>query len=323
MSTNELLAVHRLVVMYRKHRALDELSLTLPQGATGLVGRNGAGKSTLLRVLLGLLRPKAGTGHIMGVDVQKLDRNIRSRIGYMPENEALVLGLSGLEQVVLAGELCGLSSRESARRAHEALAYTGLGEARYRQVHTFSAGMKQRLKLAVALVHDPELLLLDEPTVGLDPPGRRRMLDLIRDLAVNRNKSLVLSTHLLGDIEATCENIVILESGKVIGSGPIEGIKQHRPNRLVLEWNGHAEVFFSQLKNLGVTAAVETPASVTSHGLTHVTTPPGFDTAEIFQQAFETGVRIIRMEPEEEPLSELYHRLLHSGLNGSLRHADR
>jgi ABC-2 type transport system ATP-binding protein len=298
------------VVDYGRFRALDGVTLSLPRGATGLVGRNGAGKSTLLRLLLGLVRATQGVGRILGVDLARLGAEVRQRIGYMPENDALVLGLSGLEQVVLAGELCGLPPAMAARRAHEVIAYTGLGEARYRRVESFSAGMRQRLKLAVALVHDPEFLLLDEPTVGLDPPGRRRMLELVRDLVVRHRKSVLLCTHLLGDIESVCDHVAILDAGRVLRYGAIDEIKSNRPHRYRLAWEGEDERVVAGLRAAGVAvheaeageAIVECSPAQRARG-----------TAPLFAAAHAAGARLWKVEPDEEELADLYHRLLSVG----------
>src|SRR5207253_9493820 len=189
---------------YGTQHALQDVTVRLAPGRIGLLGPNGAGKSTLLKILLGLLPPSSGTGRFLGLDLGRSGIELRRAVGYMPEADALVHGLRGSEYVALAGELYGMPPREALRRAHEVLTYLGLEDARYRRLEEYSTGMKQRLKLAQALVHDPPVLLLDEPTSGLDPAGRDAMLNLLLMLAREHGKSVLLSTHLLGDVERVC-----------------------------------------------------------------------------------------------------------------------
>ena len=305
-----------ITVRYGDFEALRDVSLSLPRGATGLVGRNGAGKSTLMRLLLGLISPTAGTGRVLGISIDRAGRLLRRTVGTMPENDAFLPGMKAVEQVTLAGELCRLGRRESIRRAHEVLSYTGLGEARYRNVETFSTGMKQRLKLAVALVHDPELLLLDEPTVGLDPPGRMRMLDLIDDLVRTHGKSLIISTHLLADIEHTCDHIVMVERGKVIASGSMSEIIGVEGGKFLLEWEGDDATFVDSLIAAGGVIDELSPvedrgaARLGRSGKTVVKLPADFDTRLLFDIAHAAGVRLRVLDREHEDLGELYHRLL-------------
>lgn len=301
-------------VQYASFHALVDISISFRRGATGLVGRNGAGKSTLLRLLLGLIRASKGTGEVLGISLGEKGPRLRRAVGYMPENDAFLPGMRAIEQVALAGELCSLPRRESIRRAHEVLSYTGLGEARYRNVEGFSTGMKQRLKLAVALVHDPELLLLDEPTVGLDPPGRARMLDLIADLVSQHRKSLIISTHLIGDIQHTCENVVMVEQGKVMAAGTIEEILGNQGARFRIEWEGDGTRFLERLAHHGIDAeliprmAGGSVSPIDSEAI--IKGVENLTTRQIFTLAREGGVRIRLLDPEWEELGELYHRLL-------------
>src|SRR5580765_241686 len=198
--------------------ALRDVTLRLAPGRIGLLGPNGAGKSTLLKILMGLLPPSSGGGRILNhalTSDSPANWQLRRDIGFMPEADALVPGLKGVEYVALAGELYGMPRQQAARRAHEVLTYLELEDARYRQLEEYSTGMKQRLKLAQALVHDPPVLLLDEPTSGLDPSGREALLQLLLTLGKEHGKSLLLSTHLLGDVEQVCETVVILHHGQV------------------------------------------------------------------------------------------------------------
>jgi ABC-2 type transport system ATP-binding protein len=179
-------------VRYGKNAALRDVSVSFPSGAVGLLGPNGAGKSTLLKSVLGLLVPERGRLRVLGLDVRHSPLQIRRRIGYMPESDAHIPGMNAVAFVAYCGELAGLPRADAMQRAHEVLYYVGLGEARYRNVEQYSTGMKQRIKLAQALVHDPELLFLDEPTNGMDPKGRDEMLELVRDIAHNKQINLIL-----------------------------------------------------------------------------------------------------------------------------------
>src|SRR2546426_9154350 len=210
-----------LAVSYGAVPALSGVSGAFPPGPTGLLGPNGAGKTTLLKTLLGFLKPDRGMINAFGLDPTKRPLDVRRRIGYMPEVDCHLPGMTAAAFVAFAGELSGLPRDEAVSRAHEVLYYVGLGEARYRAVETYSTGMKQRVKLAQALVHDPDLLLLDEPTNGLDPEGRSEMLALIKDVASRRAMSLILCSHLLPDVEAVCREVIVLNQGKVAASGTV------------------------------------------------------------------------------------------------------
>lgn len=302
-------------VYYGEHPALVDVTLTVGPGATGLVGRNGAGKSTLLRLLLGLVRAAGGSGSVLGVPIQSFGRRLRRFVGAMPESDALLPGMKAIDQVRLAGELCGLGGREAIRRAHEVLSYVGLAEARYRNVEQFSTGMKQRLKLAGALVHDPVLLLLDEPTVGLDPPGRQRMLDLLDDLVEHHGKSLLISTHLLADIQHTCEHVVMIEKGSILASGAMEQVLGRDSHRFRLQWEGDGKDFLERLRSEGG-AVEERPrtafrsSSMPVDGEAVAEMPSAFDARDFFDLAFAHGVRLRTLDREYEELTDLYHRLL-------------
>ena len=227
MSLSEgVVTLDRVTVRYGTHRALDDLTLKVPAGAVGLLGPNGAGKSSLLKAVLGLVPPTTGRLQVFGLDVAHAARSIRARVGYMPETDAHIPGMNAVTFVAYCGELAGLPPSDAMQRAHEVLFYVGLGEARYRNVETYSTGMKQRIKLAQALVHDPDLLFLDEPTNGMDPKGRNEMLDLARDLTHSRGISLILSSHLLPDVEYVCDHVVVMDKGRIAAEGPIASLKQ-------------------------------------------------------------------------------------------------
>ena len=188
--------LQNVTVRYGTNAALRDVTVAFPSGAIGLLGPNGAGKSTMIKALLGLLAPERGQMTVLGLDVRHAPLQIRRRIGYMPESDTHIPGMNAVSFVAFCGELAGLPRSDAMQRAHEVLYYVGLGEARYRNVEQYSTGMKQRIKLAQALVHDPELLFLDEPTNGMDPKGRDEMLDLVRDIAHNKQMNLILSSHL-------------------------------------------------------------------------------------------------------------------------------
>src|SRR6266567_975741 len=206
--------------------ALDGLTLAVAPGITGLVGSNGAGKSTLIKVLLGLLTPTSGTASVLGHDVAAGGERIRMGCGYMPEHDCLPPDVTGTEFVTHLGRMSGLPATAAKERAAESLRHVGLYEERYRQVGTYSTGMKQRVKLAQALVGDPRLLLLDEPTIGLDPAGRRSMLDLISRIGTEFGISIVVASHLLGEIEQICDQLVVIDGGKLLRSDTMTSFTQ-------------------------------------------------------------------------------------------------
>src|SRR5580765_3766235 len=223
--TDPVVSLDNVVVEYGRNRALNGVTATFSRGAIGLLGPNGAGKSTMIKALLGFIPPLSGTMRVLGLDVATSPVEIRARIGYMPENDGHIPGLTAVQFVAYCGELAGLKPVDAMQRAHEVLYYVGLGEARYRKIETYSTGMKQRIKLAQALVHDPDLLFLDEPTNGMDPKGRDEMLELIRDLGHKKNVNLILSSHLLPDVEFTCDHVVVMDKGRIATQGPINELK--------------------------------------------------------------------------------------------------
>ncbi len=216
--------IENLTVRYGRFTALSDFTLELPQGCVGLLGPNGAGKTTFLKTVLGFIKPAGGGGRVLGRDIATEGPEIRQMIGYMPEQDCHIPGISAVRFVAYAGELSGLPANQALRRAHEVLEYCGLGEARYRNVETYSTGMKQRIKLAQALVHGPKWLLLDEPTNGLDPKGRVEMLDLIRDITQNKGLNVLVCSHLLPDIERTCDEVVVLFGGTLRAQGKIHDL---------------------------------------------------------------------------------------------------
>src|SRR5215203_4423993 len=241
-----------LSVRYGNNFALNDVTAVFPPGAVGLLGPNGAGKSTLLKSLLGFLVPEKGSMKVLGLDVARSPLEIRERIGYMPESDSHIPGMNAVSFVAYCGQLSGLPGVDAMQRAHEVLYYVGLGEARYRNIETYSTGMKQRIKLAQAIVHDPDLLFLDEPTNGMDPKGRDEMLELIRDLAHHKNVNLILSSHLLPDVEYTCDHVVVVDKGTVATAGPIEALKGTRGRVYELRVKGDQARFITVLRGEGL-----------------------------------------------------------------------
>ena len=213
---------------YGKRVALDSIDLSIPKGSTGLLGPNGAGKSTLIKCLLQLENRQAGSASLLGQDIDQHGRETRIRIGYAPEQECHIPGMIGCEYVTYCGELSGMPFEAARQRAHEMLDFVGMGQERYRKVDTYSTGMKQRIKIAQALVHDPDLIFLDEPTNGLDPKGQEMILELIDRIGKESGVSVVLSSHLLHDLERICDRIVIISQGQVIAHDSLENLKRRR-----------------------------------------------------------------------------------------------
>jgi ABC-2 type transport system ATP-binding protein len=297
--------LHHISRWYGKVQALLDVSLRLEMGRVGLLGPNGAGKSTLMKILLGLLPPSSGTGQVLGRDLHRAGIELRRALGYMPESDALVPGLRGADYVALAGELYGMPRKQALRRAHEVLTYLDLGDARYRRLEEYSTGMKQRLKLAQALVHDPPALLLDEPTSGMDPAGREGMLDLLLRLGTDHGKAILLSTHLLGDIERVCDAVVILHEGRVLCQGPVNELCRRRHDRYRLQIQGSPDAFLEELRLEGVRLLHDN-----GRGELSVAVPDGWTTRAFFVLADHHGVLIRGLEADDEDLEDLFHRVV-------------
>jgi ABC-2 type transport system ATP-binding protein len=242
----------RVSVQYGTNPALRDVSVGFPTGAVGLLGPNGAGKSTMLKSLLGFIKPTQGRLEVLGMNVADRPLDVRAKLGYMPETDGHIPGMNAVTFVGYCGQLAGLPKADAMQRAHEVLYYAGLGEARYRNLETYSTGMKQRIKLAQALVHDPDLLFLDEPTNGMDPKGREEMLELIRDLAHNKGVNLILSSHLLPDVEYTCDHVVVLDKGAVASAGPINVLKGSAERVYEVRVKGELPPFLAALAAAGL-----------------------------------------------------------------------
>ena len=292
-------------VIYGANRALKNVSAKFARGAVGLLGPNGAGKSTMLKALLGFVKPNEGRMTVVGLDVAKEPLAIRARIGYMPESDAQIPGMNAVSFVAYCGQLAGLPAVDAMQRAHEVLYYVGLGEARYRNVETYSTGMKQRIKLAQALVHDPDLLFLDEPTNGMDPKGRDEMLELIRDLGHNKNVNLILSSHLLPDVEYTCDHVVVMDKGQVVAQGPIDELKGPAGRVFELRIKGDLPMFIEVLRESGM------ECHGTDEDVMRVFVPAGIsasgnEQASIFTLAAQKGVQVRHLRPSIPTLEDVF-----------------
>jgi ABC-2 type transport system ATP-binding protein len=251
---SRLIAVEGLVKRFGAVTALDGVTLALDAPATGLLGANGAGKSTLMRLLLGLVRPDEGGVSVLGVDAARDAAEVRRRLGYMPELDCLPLEMTARDLVVHMAELRGLPRRHAVLRASEVLFQVGLEEERSRLIRTFSTGMKQRAKLAQALVHSPELVVLDEPTNGLDPSGREEMLALVRRLSSELGIAVLLSSHVLEDVTRTCDAVVVLREGRVVTAGRIDEMEGLAGDGVLVRATGDLEAFAGRLAARGLTA---------------------------------------------------------------------
>lgn len=288
---------------YGKVHALRDLSISIPSGAVGLLGPNGAGKTTLLKLLLGLLIPTEGSARIVEQDPRTRTGRIaiREQVGYMPEGDCLLPNTTGVELVSMLGRLTGMNPDDAMTRTHEVLDYCQLEEARYRPVTGFSTGMKQRLKLAQALVHDPKILLLDEPTNGLDPKGRRQMLELVADLAQNHGKNVLLCTHLLPDVERTCDHVIVLKEGMIKLAASVAELTQADGVRYRLSIANEADAFCAALQPAGI--ALESRDG----GRCTICLPEKHQSADIlFRLALESGATLEAVEPAKSSLEDVF-----------------
>jgi ABC-2 type transport system ATP-binding protein len=296
-------------VAYGTNAALRDVSATFPKGAVGLLGPNGAGKSTMLKSLLGFIPPKAGRLEVLGINVADRPLEVRARLGYMPETDGHIPGMNAVTFVAYCGQLAGLPASDAMQRAHEVLYYVGLGEARYRNVETYSTGMKQRIKLAQALVHDPDLLFLDEPTNGMDPKGRDEMLELVHDLAHNKNVNLILSSHLLIDVEYTCDHVVVLDKGAVAAAGSIDQLKGPAGRVFEVRVKGPLAPFIEALRASGLECK-ETEEDVMRVFVPGERATPGQDQRRICEIALATGVQVRHLRASIPTLEDVFARAI-------------
>jgi ABC-2 type transport system ATP-binding protein len=251
-----VIELDNLSIQFGGRPILDHLNAAIKGRAIGLLGPNGAGKTTLIHVMLGFHAPTSGTARIFGRDISTEAKQIRSQIGFMPERDSFIANMTCVHFVRLMAELSGLPSEAALERAHEALFYVGLGEARYRQLGSYSLGMKQLAKLAQAIVHGPKLIILDEPTNGLDPPARARMIELIRDIRDSGQAHIMLSSHLLHDVEECCEEILILKQGRIAAHHDLEAERKANRKFIELETRGEQGGFANAVEQLGCEYAI-------------------------------------------------------------------
>src|SRR6267378_4181605 len=299
----EVVSLENVTVAYGKNRALRDVTSSFSAGAVGLLGPNGAGKSTMLKALLGFIVPERGRMTVLGLDVATAPLEIRARVGYMPESDAHIPGMNAVSFVAYCGELAGLPRVDATQRAHEVLFYVGLGEARYRHVETYSTGMKQRIKLAQALVHDPDLLFLDEPTNGMDPKGRDEMLELVHDLGHNKNVNVVLSSHLLPDVEYTCDNVIVMDKGRIAAQGGIDALKQPRGKVFELRVKTPTtdlEPFLQKLRIAGL------DCHATDEDVMRVFVPGDGGARALFALAAEERVQVRHLRPSVPTLEDVF-----------------
>ena len=279
-----LFALHDVTKTYGKITALRQLTVNVPTGAVGL---------------LGLITLDSGRGEVLGMDVRKRRLDVRQAVGFVPEDECLFPGVPGIEYVSYAGELCGMQTTDAMQRAHEVLNYVGLDEARYRPVESYSTGMKQRLKLAAAVVHDPQLLILDEPTNGMDPAGRQEMIELARDLSHGKGMSLIFSSHLLPDVEAVCDHVLVLGRGALLAQGEIQEMKQAHPRSFDVRLKGDPELFLGRLRAAGGDAKPLDDAL-------RVQLPEGETPDLLWRIAADLGEQIRHLRPHRSSLEDVF-----------------
>ena len=285
--------------MYGPHLALDDVNLDIPPGAVGILGPNGAGKSTLFKCLLGLITTTSGEGTVLGYDIRTEGDKIRSRIGYMPEYDALDPGLSAIDQVRYAGELVGMNPAHATRRAHEVLQYVGLKDQRYRKIETYSTGMKQAAKLACALIHDPDVLICDEPTNGLDHRAREFMLQTLRRTVSEGNRSVLMSSHVMDDVQEVCDRIVMIHKGRIVVQRRIEDLARQIEREIEISVWGGASRMQQELESRGF--------EVRRLGrVLRVDRANDSTTREILKAAVAADVQVRQMQEYEPDLEDIF-----------------
>jgi ABC-2 type transport system ATP-binding protein len=301
-----IIDLDRLDVRLGGRTVLKGLTGELRGNAIGLLGPNGAGKSTLINTLLGFHVPSSGAARVFGLDSQRDKAQIRQGIGYMPENDSFIGNMSGVRFVRYMAELAGLPPSVALERAHEALFYVGLGEVRYRKVSTYSLGMKQLVKLAQALAHGPRLLILDEPTNGLDPMARQRMIQTIKEIRNEGSIRLLISSHLLRDIDETCDEVLILKDGRIAALSNIEEERRSHRNFIELETVGATEQFSVNIRGLGCECACF------PGGRIKLVMPDQIEARDLYVIAAEQGVQIRRMSLRRDSLEDIFLRAMES-----------
>lgn len=295
-------------VRFGRLEALKGVTGKFSGRAIGLLGPNGAGKTTLIHTLLGFHQPTSGSARLFGHDLTTAaGKNARSLVGYMPERDAFIAGMSAVRFLRLMAELSGLPPKAALERAHEALYYVGLGEARYRPLETYSLGMKQRAKLAQALVHGPKLIFLDEPTNGLDPPARERMIRLVQDIVKTGEVHVLLSSHLLRDVEECCEEVLILKGGKIAYHRNLEEERRSNKKFLELELHGPSERYIEAARQLGIDCEADGRRKV------RMVMPAERSIRDLYRMASEHGVQIRHLDYKRDSLQDIFDRAMREG----------
>lgn len=299
-SMDTLVELENVTKDYGRLRALDGVSLKIESGVTGLLGPNGAGKTTLIKVFLGLVRISEGRGKILGFSIGSQAREIRARVGYMPEDDCYIAGFSGVEMVRFSARLSGLPSVEALRRAHEILDFCGVEQERYRHVDTYSTGMRQKLKFAQAIVHDPPFLILDEPTAGLDPEERDMMLNRVRVLSQKAGKAVLISTHILPDVQATCDTVVILAQGQVRVVESLKVLSRPASPSCTIRVHGSSARLASRMEAEGLDVTTQADGILTLSQVDAATTQ------NVWRWARELSVGIRSLVPARNSLEQIF-----------------
>ena len=307
-----VIELEQLGVRFGSRDILKGLTCSLSGRTIGLLGPNGAGKSTLINTLLGFYQPSQGTARIFGHDIRTELKQIRGLVGYMPENDSYIANMTAVAFIRLMGELSGLPSDAALERAHEALFYVGLGESRYRKLGTYSLGMKQLAKLAQAIVHGPKLIVLDEPTNGLDPPARQRMVRMIKEMRETHHLHIVLCSHLLRDVEETCEEVLILKDGRIVHYSNLEVERSANRRFVEMEPIGDSASLAKALEEIGCECAFSG-----AHRLKAVLSE-GIEIRDIYRLAAEREVQLRRLNYRRDTLEDIFLKAMESNGNGGL-----
>jgi len=299
-------------VRFGKRDILNGLTCSLSAQTIGLLGPNGAGKSTLLNTLLGFYKPSRGTARVFGHDIRTATKHVRSLVGYMPENDALIANMSGVSFIRMMAELSGLPAEAALERAHEALFYVGLGEARYRKLGSYSLGMRQMAKLAQAIVHGPKLVILDEPTNGLDPAARQRMIRLVQEMKETRELRIVLCSHLLRDVEECCDEVLILKQGSIVHHSNLEEERSANRRFVELEALGDQNGLAEALQQLGCECAMA------GGGRIKMVLSDGLEIRDIYRIAAEREVQLRRLNYRRDTLEDIFLKAMETTTNGRL-----
>ena len=307
-----LIQLNNIVKSYRSTTALRSVDLNIEKGITGLLGPNGAGKSTLIKIILGLIKVTSGNGEVLGCQLYSDGREIRNKIGYMPEDDCYIPGMTGIEVVQFAGSLSGIPTTEALRRGHEILDFCGVKQERYRNIETYSTGMRQKIKFATSIVHDPEFLILDEPTSGLDPEEREALLNRIKILSTQNGKSVVLSTHILPDVQQICDQVVILAKGELVLDKPLAELNQTTSPTVTVRFDGNREEFITRLQRARLR-----PRELEGSNRLQIEGNLNDLTAQVWKAANLAGVSIHSLVPAKNSLEETFMRTVQEAANAN------